>query len=380
MSWRVTEPDMLITIIAVIIVLGGLIFFHELGHFLAARALGMGVTTFSLGFGPKLIKMKRGKTEYALSLVPLGGYVALVGENDDSELPEGFTQQESFSHRPAWQRLVVAAAGPLANVLLAWLLCWALSIGWGQAVMLPQVGEVTLDSPASAAGLQRGDVILSVNGKETPDWQSMADAIGESNGQPVTLHVLRPLPTASGELRPGLPETGEELRLTLTPKRALRTTIFGEQESAWLIGISVSGNMRYEELSFAQAAIAGARQTWDMVELTATSFLKLVQRVVPLDQVGGPIMIAQLVGDQAQQGLAGVLGLAALISINLAILNLLPIPILDGGTVLFCLIEMIFRRPVHEKVQEWGMRVGLALLVALMLLATYNDIARIITG
>ena len=151
-------------------------------------------------------------------------------------------------------------------------------------------------------------------------------------------------------------------------------------EDCAVIGISVSGNMRYEDLNFAQAALAGAEQTWGMVELTAESFLKLVQRVVPLDQVGGPIMIAQLVGEQAQQGLAGVLGLAALISINLAILNLLPIPILDGGTALFCLIEMIFRRPVNEKVQEWGMRVGLALLVCLMLLATYNDIARIITG
>ena len=240
--------------------------------------------------------------------------------------------------------------------------------------------EPAAPDPAAAAGLQRGDLILRVNDAETPDWQSMADAIGASNGQPVTLHVLRPLPTASGELQPGLPETGEELRLTLTPKRAMRTTIFGEQENAWLIGISVSGNMRYEDLNFAQAALAGAQQTWGMVELTAESFLKLVQRVVPLDQVGGPIMIAQLVGEQAEQGLAGVLGLAALISINLAILNLLPIPILDGGTALFCLIEMIFRRPVNEKVQEWGMRVGLALLVCLMLLATYNDIARIITG
>ena len=368
---------MLTTIIAAVIVLGGLIFFHELGHFLVARALGMGVTTFSLGFGPKLLKTKRGKTEYALSLVPLGGYVALVGENDASELPEGFTQEESFSHRPAWQRLLVVLAGPLANVLLAWLLCWTLCLGWGRAVMLPQVGNVSTDSPAAAAGLQRGDLILRVNDAETPDWQSMADAIGASNGQPVTLHVLRPLPTASGELQAGLPETGEELRLTLTPKRAMRTTIFGEQENAWLIGISVSGNMRYEDLNFAQAALAGAQRTWGMIELTAESFLKLVQQVVPWNQVGGPIMIAQLVGEQAEQGLAGVLGLAALISINLAILNLLPIPILDGGTALFCLI---FRRPVNEKVQEWGMRVGLALLVCLMLLATYNDIARIITG
>lgn len=371
---------MILTIVAAVIVLGGLIFFHELGHFAVARCLGMGVTTFSLGFGPKLLKWRHGKTEYALSLVPLGGYVALVGESKDADLPEGFTREESFSLRPAWQRLLVVLAGPLANVLVAWWLCWALCLGWGQAILLPQVGSVVADSPAAAAGLQRGDLILRVNETDTPDWQRMADAIGASNGQPVTLSVLRPLPTASGELRAGLPETGEELRLTLTPKRAQRTTIFGEKEEAWLIGIGVSGNMRYEELNFGEAALAGARQTWGMVELTAESFLKLLQRVVPLDQVGGPIMIAQLVGGQAQQGLAGVLGLAALISINLAILNLLPVPVLDGGTALFCLIEIIFRRPVHEKVQEWGMRLGLALLVSLMLLATYNDIVRIITG
>ncbi|WP_300923648.1 site-2 protease family protein, partial [uncultured Desulfovibrio sp.] len=155
---------MLTTILAVIIVLGGLIFFHELGHFAVARALGMGVSTFSLGFGPKILTRKVGKTEYALSLVPLGGYVALVGESDEADIPEGFTPAESFARRPAWQRLLVVAAGPAANILLAWLLCWALAFGWGVPVLQPVVGAVTAESPAARAGLLPGDRILSIDG------------------------------------------------------------------------------------------------------------------------------------------------------------------------------------------------------------------------
>lgn len=142
--WR---NSLLTTIIAVVLVLGGLIFFHELGHFLVARSLGMGVSVFSLGFGPKLLKYKAGKTEYALSLIPLGGYVALVGESNENDLPEGFSKEESFALRPAWQRLLVVAAGPAANILLAWLLCWILAFGWGTPVLLPDVGAVSENSP-----------------------------------------------------------------------------------------------------------------------------------------------------------------------------------------------------------------------------------------
>ncbi|MEG6594060.1 site-2 protease family protein, partial [Desulfovibrio sp. 1188_IL3213] len=156
---------MLTTIIAVTLVLGGLIFFHELGHFAVARGFGMGVSTFSLGFGPKILKRKWGKTEYALSLIPLGGYVALVGEQDDSELPEGFTREESFSLRPAWQRLLVVAAGPVANMLLAWLLCWILAFAWGTPQLLPQVGGLVENSPAAKAGVEAGDTIVSINGQ-----------------------------------------------------------------------------------------------------------------------------------------------------------------------------------------------------------------------
>lgn len=374
---------MLTTIIAVVVVLGGLIFFHELGHFAVARGLGMGVSTFSLGFGPKILKYRKGKTEYALSLVPLGGYVALVGESDPKDIPEGFTEKESFALRPAWQRLLVVAAGPAANIILAWLLCWTLALGWGTPVLLPQVGGVVQSGPADKAGIQPGDTIVSINGAAVANWQAMADAITQSNGKTLAVTLSRPdmAPQADDQTRAdeaAQPEQGMIISVELTPERSIRKTIFGEEESAWLIGIRNSGAVRLVQHGFADAAIAGAGQTADMVSLTWQSFVKLAERVVPLDQVGGPIMIMQMVGKQAHEGLAGLLALAALISINLGILNLLPIPVLDGGQIVFCLWEMIFRRPLNARLQDYAMRAGIALLVALMLLATYNDLWRIL--
>lgn len=374
---------MLTTIIAVVVVLGGLIFFHELGHFAVARGLGMGVSTFSLGFGPKILKYRKGKTEYALSLVPLGGYVALVGESDPKDIPEGFTEKESFALRPAWQRLLVVAAGPAANIILAWLLCWTLALGWGTPVLLPQVGGVVQNGPADKAGIQPGDTIVSINGAAVANWQAMADAITQSNGKTLAVTLSRPdmAPQADDQTRADeavQPEQGMIISVELTPERSIRKTIFGEEESAWLIGIRNSGAVRLVQHGFADAAIAGAGQTADMVSLTWQSFVKLAERVVPLDQVGGPIMIMQMVGKQAHEGLAGLLALAALISINLGILNLLPIPVLDGGQIVFCLWEIIFRRPLNARLQDYAMRAGIALLVALMLLATYNDLWRIL--
>lgn len=362
---------MLTTVLAVTLVLGGLIFFHELGHFAAARSLGMGVSTFSLGFGPKILTTRKGKTEYALSLIPLGGYVALVGESEPEAIPDGFTREESFALRPAWQRLLVASAGPAANILLAWLLCWVLALGWGTPVLLPQVGGVTPGSPAEKAGILAGDTVLSVDGQSVANWQAMSDAIARGEGKRLALVLSRPAKDAGEGAPPVI------LNLELTPERATRKTIFGEEETAWLIGVRNSGATRMEEHGFLDAASAALTHTGDMLSLTWQSFVKLAERVVPLDQVGGPIMIMQMVGKQAQEGVSGVLALAALISINLGILNLLPIPVLDGGQIVFCLWEMLFRRPLNLRVQEYAMRVGLVLLAALMLLATWNDILRI---
>lgn len=363
---------MLTTIIAVIIVLGGLIFFHELGHFLAARAFGIGVSTFSLGFGPKILTHKWGKTEYALSLVPLGGYVALVGESDGNELPEGFTKAESFAARPAWQRLLVVAAGPFANIILAWLLCWTLAFCYGTPVLQPVVGAVSPDGPAERAGIVAGDRILSIDGESIKSWDAMSAAIGKSGGRPMTVVVERP--ERSGGVETGL----SEVTFHLSAEESARKTIFGEEEKAWLIGVRAGNAISSTPEGFWAASISGAKQTWAMVALTWKSFVKLAQRVVPLDQVGGPIMIAQMVGQQVHEGLAGLLALTALISINLGILNLLPIPVLDGGQIVFCLYEMIFRRPFPEKAMIYATRVGLVLLVGLMVLATFNDVWRLL--
>ncbi|MCR5813430.1 MAG: RIP metalloprotease RseP [Desulfovibrio sp.] len=358
---------MLITIISVVLVLGGLIFFHELGHFSVARLLKMGVSTFSLGFGPKLWKCRRGKTEYALSLVPLGGYVALVGETDQAEIPEGFTEEECFSLRPAWQRFLVVVAGPLANLLLAWLLYTGLALFWGTPILLPEVGSVQEASPAEKAGLFPGDLILSINDRKLACWEDMSLAVAASHGQPMDFAISR--------------KEGDHLttlHVRLAAERSTRKTIFGEEEVAWLVGVRSSGHVEARKETLITACVSGLEQTWKMIALTCQGFVKLIERVVPADQVGGPIMIAQLVGEQAKQGLAGLLALTALISINLGILNLLPIPVLDGGTILFCLCEMLFRRPINKKFQEYAMRVGVALLVALMLFATFNDVMRII--
>ncbi|MDO5484338.1 MAG: RIP metalloprotease RseP, partial [Desulfovibrionaceae bacterium] len=212
-----------------------------------------------------------------------------------------------------------------------------------------------------------GDRLLSIDGQSLPSWESMSEAIAASNGRPMRIEVERLTDD----------KVSTTLHLEMTAERSTRKTIFGEDESAWLIGIRAGSHVVTHPKGFFEAAWAGAAHTWQMVSLTWQSFVKLAQRVVPLEQVGGPIMIAQMVGEQAQAGMAGLLALTALISINLGILNLLPIPMLDGGTIVFCLWEMIFRRPLPPKVQEWAMRVGLALLIGLMVLATFNDVWRI---
>lgn len=356
---------MITAAIAIVLVLGALIFFHELGHFVVARLLGMGVSTFSLGFGPKLLKKTLGKTEYCLSAVPLGGYVALVGEEEGDELPEGFTEAESFTARPPWQRLLVAAAGPVANFVLALVVCWGLAWSQGQEYLLPEIGTLEEGGPAARAGVQAGDMLVAIDGKAIHEWGDLSHAIASGKGAPLRLEVAR---------------GGRSHVLEMTPVATTRKNIFGEDVHTWRIGVRASGKSAHVPLGFWEAASAGASRTWAMIELTWTGFVKLAQRVVPLDQVGGPIMIAQLVGEQAATGLVNVLALTALISVNLAILNLLPIPVLDGGAILFCMLEMLIRRPVPARARDVALRVGVALLVGLMLLATYNDLARLFTG
>lgn len=350
------------SIFAVVLVLGGLIFFHELGHFSVARVFGIGVRTFSLGFGPKLFSFTGGKTEYRLSLVPLGGYVSMVGEQDDDDLSGGFTRQESFALRPAWQRMCIVAAGPLANFLLAFLIYWALFLSHGQFMTAPEIGGLREGSPAMAAGIQPGDTIVAISGKKIVYWTEVAETIGASEGREMTITLQR---------------EGKTLSLQVTPERSVRKTIFGEDEETFLIGIKASGKTINIPMDTQSAALHGLQQTWDMIALTGTGFAKLFQRVVPLDSVGGPIMIAQMVSQQAEQGISYVLSLAALISVNLGLLNLLPVPVLDGGHLVFFAIEAVRRKPVSARAQSIAYRLGVTCLLTLMIFATFNDVRRI---
>jgi regulator of sigma E protease len=352
---------MIQSIVAVVLVLGGLIFFHELGHFLAARAFGMGVVTFSLGFGPRLAGFTRGATRYVLSAIPLGGYVQLVAQDPDDTPPEGFDRKAYFRLRPAWQRIIVVAAGPVFNFVLAWLLFWVLLVTEGRFEMLPVIGQVQKDSPAELAGVRAGDKVVGVDGGAVTTWDALATAIRSGGGRTVTLSVER-----DGATR------------TITVKPTIRTVknIFGEEEKAPLVGIVASGQTRSVPLGAGSAAGEAVKQTWNVVAVTFTGLVKLLERVVPLDSLGGPIMIAQMVSKQASEGLGNVLALAALISVNLGILNLLPIPVLDGGHLLFYGLEIVMRRPVSPRLRQLSTRLGLAFLLGLMILATVNDIRR----
>lgn len=349
--------------LAVVLVLGLLIAFHELGHFLVARVLKMGVKTFSLGFGPKILGFQRGKTLYKLAAIPLGGYVSLVGEaGEEGGLEDGWSEREHFHLRPAWQRLLVVLAGPVFNLVLAALLYAGLFSAVGYFRQLPVVDKLTPGAPAERSGVLKGDRIVGVNGSPSPYWTDLVELIGKSEG-PVVLDIRR----------------GEEIVLiSVTPEIGERTTIFGEKERAKLIGITpLDSALEHVPVGLAEATVKGVQKTGEMVWLTLVSFGKLITRVVPLDNVGGPIMIAQAIGKQVHEGMAGLIGMTAFISVSLAVLNLLPIPVLDGGHIFFLTIEMLIGRPVNKRVVENATKVGLAFLIMLMLFAFYNDLARI---
>ncbi len=354
---------MIESVAAIVIVLGLLIFFHELGHFLVARIMGIGVSTFSLGFGPKLFAFVLGKTEYRLSAVPLGGYVHLVGESEEAKLPEGFTSRESFARRPPWQRILVVAAGPVFNFALAWFIYWGLFFAHGQTMLLPEIGQLADDGPAQEAGLQPGDRVLRVDNSEIRYWDELVMHIRDNRGEPIALQVQR----------------NENIyEFTLTPQMAVQETIFGEEVKTPQIGIVASGETETISLGFFSSAREGLAQTWMLIRLTVEAIIKLIERIIPLETIGGPILIAQLVSEQTQEGLVNLLALTALISINLGLINLLPIPVLDGGHILFYSIEMIIRRPLNARMRQMATRIGILLILSLMAFAIINDILRLV--
>lgn len=350
--------------IAVVLVFGGLIFFHELGHFAVARLFGMGVKTFSLGFGPVLLSFKGAKTRYQVAALPLGGFVSLVGERGGAELPEGFTEQESFALRPAWQRFMVILAGPVCNLLLAWFICWGLLWSGGRDFRPPVVGEISEDSPAMHSPLQAGDRILRIGGVEVTRWGEIGPLVQRSAGKEVVVTAQRP--------------DGSSLIFSIAPALHKETTPEGQAFEVWVMGIR-PGEVEHQEFGFFPAAYEGLLDARNMVSFIWRALGDLVTGAVAFDNVGGPILIAQTIHSQADSGLVSVLMIAAIISVNLGMLNLLPVPVLDGGHLVFLTVEMAAGRPVPQAMQEKAMFFGLFLLLALMVAATYNDIMRFFT-
>jgi regulator of sigma E protease len=440
-----------------LIVLGILVTFHEYGHYLAARWVGVRVLKFSIGFGPKLIGRKVGDTEYLVSAFPLGGYVKLFGE-EGSEAVSPAEQRHSFIHQSLPHKMLIVAAGPGFNFLLSFLIFTGM-LALGSPLFVPNIANITPvveaiipESPAASAGLQIGDRIIRVNEEEISTLGELYEMVNKTKGRPVTLEVIRNdsvktlILTPSLQTVPGnsdepqyilgiedhpplvggvMPDSpameaglkkddrivqindtpivtwsqmteivrsnagtpleiqvereGQNISLTITPEGETFTTPDGETKSVGRIGIKLAGGgTLLKSTSIFLAPWEGLKATWKWCELTVIGLYKLVTGEISSKHLGGPLMIASVSGEQAQQGMASVVWLIAILSINLGILNLLPIPILDGGHLFFFACEAVLGRPLGDRAREMAQQIGLVLLVFLMVYATWNDISRLL--
>jgi regulator of sigma E protease len=367
------------TVIIFLIVLAILIFVHELGHFLAARACGIRVDAFKIGFGPKILAWKRGGTEYGLNLIPFGGYVKIFGENPDEVSTTGPDAARSFVNKPKWQQIIVLAAGVFFNFAFAWIIYMGTFMGGVTATIdgfekyanrfeneRVMVSYVSPDSPAQKAGFELGDVIKSVG---SPVENPVFD-------KPLTVSEIQEIINASGgkTIQFAISHAGQDTFKDIVPTQ-------GIIEGKYAIGIAMEhvGDLR---LPFIASIVEGTRYTGIMMKETATGLGKFVltifQGTAKFSDVSGPVGIAGVVGDAASMGITFLLMITALISINLGIINLVPFPALDGGRILFVLIEGIIRRRIPMKFANAVNAVGFALLMLLMVVVTYKDIVKLI--
>lgn len=345
-----------------ILVLGLLIFFHEMGHFLAAKFFGVKVERFSFGLGPRLVGIRVGETDYRISALPLGGYVKMVGEGLEDEVLEE-EKERSFSHKAVWKRMLIVFCGPVFNFFFAIGVFFLGFLFVGQVILTSDVGEVKPDYPAYKAGLRPGDKIIRMADRPITTWKELPDIVRKNPGKPISVIFIR---------------GGQQYKTEVTPIPSTVKNLFGEDVQETVIGVSPSGKFFTQDLGLWGAFQAGIVQAYEITKLTVVSLVKLVQRKVPLETLGGPIFIAQLAGQQAQEGWANLLFFTALLSINLGILNLLPIPILDGGHLIFFAIEWVIGKPLSLKKREIAQQIGMFILILLMGFVFYNDVIRMI--
>jgi regulator of sigma E protease len=358
-------------IIPFLFVLTIVVFFHELGHFLVARWAGVRVLTFSLGFGPELVGFNdRHGTRWKISAIPLGGYVKFFGDDTEASTPStealaSMSQEEqagSFHHKRVGPRAAIVAAGPIANFILAIVIFTCLFTFFGKPSTTARVDKIEANSAAAAAGFQVGDIVTVIDGKTIGSFSDMQRVVGIHAGDQLTFTVKRGDSTV--QLR-GTPE----LREVKDP--------FGNAHRLGVMGITratAPGDVVTERVDPATAFWLGIKETWFVVDRTFAYIGGVFTGREAADQVGGPLRIAQISGQVATIGLAALIHLAAVLSISIGLLNLFPVPLLDGGHLLFYAVEAIRGRPLSNRAQEMGFRIGLGLVLMLMMFATYNDI------
>jgi regulator of sigma E protease len=364
-SWNGFVTGLVVPIFVFTIV----VFFHELGHFLVARWCGIGVQIFSIGFGRELLGFTDNRgTRWKLSAIPLGGYVKFLGDENAASVPdrqaiERMSEEErriSFYHKPVAQRAAVVAAGPIANFLIAVGIFTGIALWYGKqeiGELTPRVDKVVQDSAAAAAGFQAGDLVVSIDQKPIRTFSEMQEIVRNSAGR--TLHF-------------GIERAGKPMELDATPQLHDGIGQLGVQRSP------APGDIKVEKVGPLTALGLGFQESWTIVARTFTYLSGMIVGHERADQIGGPIGIWQMSSEAAKLGLDVLMRFVALLSVSIGLLNLFPIPMLDGGHLLFYGFEAIRGRPLSERAQEWGYRIGFALVLMLMIFATYNDLWRLV--
>jgi regulator of sigma E protease len=347
------------------------VFFHELGHFLVARWAGVKVLTFSLGFGPELAGFNdRHGTRWKISAIPLGGYVKFLGDESEASTPSSealanLTAEErtgAFHYKKVGPRAAIVAAGPIANFILAIVIFTCLFTFFGKPSTTARVDKVEANSAAAAAGFEVGDIVTAIDGSKIDSFTDMQRVVGTHAGDMLTFTVKR------GD---------NTVQLTGTPQLREVKDPFGNAQRLGVLGITrqtAPGDSVTERVDPATALWLGIKETWFVVDRTLSYIGGVFTGREAADQIGGPLRIAQISGQVATIGLAALIHLSAVLSISIGLLNLFPVPLLDGGHLLFYAVEAVRGRPLSERAQEMGFRIGLGLVLMLMVFATYHDI------